>query len=196
MAVPMASFATAVTFGSFTRRAASFCVAGVALCDIPTCFITRQKSFCVAGAILLRRCQKMRCIFPGMGRPKLRKAPQHPHAQRLGSNPWQGAFSPRIDLSKCEGGTKDIISLYHDYEFRVQPTNRWAVLACHWVLVAFRACPKTNSSPKSCVCDHLSWPCSRLMICIWMNLVISSGIIMNIIYVYLYIYTYIQLYST
>ena len=31
----------------------SFCVAGVALCDIPTCFKTRQKSFfCVAGAIL------------------------------------------------------------------------------------------------------------------------------------------------
>ena len=166
IAVPMASFATAVTFGSFTRRVASSCVAGVALCDIPTCFITRQKSFCVAGARLLRRFQKMRSSFRGrrstlatsigvlrkwkaistlnrqishgpmiLGRPKLRKAPQHPHAQRLGSNPWLGAFSPRIDLSKCEGGTKDVISLYHDYEFRVQPTNRWAVLACHWVLV-------------------------------------------------------------
>ena len=43
----------------------SFCVAGVALCDIPTCFMTCQKSFCVAGAILLPRFQKMRCIFRG-----------------------------------------------------------------------------------------------------------------------------------
>ena len=30
----------------------SFCVAGAALCDIPTCLITCRKSFCVAGAIL------------------------------------------------------------------------------------------------------------------------------------------------
>ena len=28
------------------------CVAGVALCDIPTCFITRRKSFCLMGTIL------------------------------------------------------------------------------------------------------------------------------------------------
>ena len=37
----------------------SFCVAGVALRDIPTCFMTCQKSFCLAGAILchvFRRC--------------------------------------------------------------------------------------------------------------------------------------------
>ena len=31
-------FATVVTFGGFRRRVASFRVAGVALCDIPTCF--------------------------------------------------------------------------------------------------------------------------------------------------------------
>ena len=36
-----------VTFGGFKRRV---CVAGVALCDIPTCFISCQKSFCVTGA--------------------------------------------------------------------------------------------------------------------------------------------------
>ena len=42
MAVPIASFATMVTFGGFRRRVASFRVAGVALCDIPTCFITCQ----------------------------------------------------------------------------------------------------------------------------------------------------------
>ena len=56
MAVPMAaSLATVVTFGGFRRRVASFRVAGVALCDIPTCFITCQKSFCVAGAIYSHR---------------------------------------------------------------------------------------------------------------------------------------------
>ena len=43
----------------------SFCVAGAALCDIPTCLITRRKSFCVAGAILLRRFHKMSCSFRG-----------------------------------------------------------------------------------------------------------------------------------
>ena len=65
MAVPMVSSAKGVTFGGFRRRVASFRVAGVALCDIQTCFITRQKSFCVAGAILLRRFQKMCCSFRG-----------------------------------------------------------------------------------------------------------------------------------
>ena len=58
MAVPMVSSAEVVIFGGFRRLVASFRVAGVALCDI-------QKSFCVAGAILLRRFQKMCCIFRG-----------------------------------------------------------------------------------------------------------------------------------
>ena len=40
-------------------------MAGVALRDIQTCFVTCRKSFCVAGAILLRRFQKMRCSFRG-----------------------------------------------------------------------------------------------------------------------------------
>ena len=43
----------------------SFCMAGAALCDIPTCLITRRKSFFVAGAILLRRFHKMSCSFRG-----------------------------------------------------------------------------------------------------------------------------------
>ena len=43
----------------------SFCVAGAALCDIPTCLITCRKSFCVAGAILLRRFHQMSCSFRG-----------------------------------------------------------------------------------------------------------------------------------
>ena len=60
-------------YGKFCRRGrflevsyvvvASFRVAGVALRDIQTCFVTCRKSFCVAGAIPLRRFQKMRCIF-------------------------------------------------------------------------------------------------------------------------------------
>ena len=40
MAVPMGSFAEVVIFGGFRRVVASFRVAGVALCDIQTCFVT------------------------------------------------------------------------------------------------------------------------------------------------------------
>ena len=58
MAVPMVSSAEVVIFGSFRRLVASFRVAGVALRDIQTCFVT---SFCVAGAILLR-CFFRRCV--------------------------------------------------------------------------------------------------------------------------------------
>ena len=63
----MVSSAKGVIFGGFNRRVASFRVASVALRDIQTCFVTCGKSFCVASAILLRRFQKMRCIFPGRG---------------------------------------------------------------------------------------------------------------------------------
>ena len=65
MAVPMVSSAGGVIFGGFQRFVASFRVAGVALCDIQTCSVTRRKSFCVAGAILLRPFQKMRGSFRG-----------------------------------------------------------------------------------------------------------------------------------
>ena len=65
MAVPMLSSAEVVIFGGFKRLVASFRVAGVALRDIQTCFVTCRKSFCVAGAILLRRFQKMRRSFRG-----------------------------------------------------------------------------------------------------------------------------------
>ena len=51
------------TFGGFKRRATSFCVAGVALCDIIRC----RKSFCLTGAILLRGGQKMSCILWSAG---------------------------------------------------------------------------------------------------------------------------------
>ena len=65
MAVPMVSSAEVVVFVGFKHLVASFRVAGVALCDIQTCFVTCRKSFCVAGAILLRRFQKMRGSFRG-----------------------------------------------------------------------------------------------------------------------------------
>jgi len=61
MAVPMVSSAEGVLFGGFKRRVASFRVAGVALRDIQTCFVTCPKSFCVAGAILLRPFHR-RCV--------------------------------------------------------------------------------------------------------------------------------------
>ena len=50
-------------FGGFQRLVVSFRVAGVELRDIQTCFVMCRKSFCVAGAILLRRFQKMCCLF-------------------------------------------------------------------------------------------------------------------------------------
>ena len=65
MAVPMVSSAEGVIFGGFEGRAASFRVAGVALRDLQTCFVTCRKSFCVAGAIFLRRFRKMSCSFCG-----------------------------------------------------------------------------------------------------------------------------------
>ena len=61
----MVSSAEGVIFGGFKRLVASFCVAGVALRDIQTCFVTCRKSFCVAGVTLLRRFPKMRCSFRG-----------------------------------------------------------------------------------------------------------------------------------
>ena len=55
MAVPMVSFAEVIIFGGFKLLVASFRVAGVALHDIQTCFVTCRKWFCVAGAMLSRR---------------------------------------------------------------------------------------------------------------------------------------------
>ena len=65
MAVPMGSSAGGIIFGGFRRLVASFRVAGVALRDIQQRSVTCRKSFCVAGGILLRRFQKMCCIFRG-----------------------------------------------------------------------------------------------------------------------------------
>ena len=49
----------------FKQVVMSFCLAGAALCNIPTCFIPRRKSFCVAGAILSRHFHRMSCSFHG-----------------------------------------------------------------------------------------------------------------------------------
>ena len=65
MAVPMVSSAEGVILGGFKHRVASFRVAGVALRDVQTCFVTCRKSFCAAGAILARRFRKMSCSFRG-----------------------------------------------------------------------------------------------------------------------------------
>ena len=65
MAVPMVSSAEVVIFGGLKLLVVSFRVAGVALRDMQTCFVTCRKWFCVAGAILLRHFQKMRCSFSG-----------------------------------------------------------------------------------------------------------------------------------
>ena len=65
MAVLMVSSAEVAIFGGCKCLVASFRVAGVALGDIQTCFVTCRKSFCVASTILLRRFQTMRCSFRG-----------------------------------------------------------------------------------------------------------------------------------
>jgi len=62
------SSAEVVIFGGCKCLVASFRVAGVALRDIQTCFVTCRKSFCVASAMLLRRFQTMRCSFRGRRR--------------------------------------------------------------------------------------------------------------------------------
>ena len=61
--VPMRKISKGVIFGGFKCDVASFCVAGVALCDMWTCLVTCRKSFCVAGALLLRRFHNMSCSF-------------------------------------------------------------------------------------------------------------------------------------
>ena len=66
MAVPKAIAAKIITCRvGLKRRAASFRVAGVALRDFPTRFLTCQTSVCVTGAILLQGFPKMISIFRG-----------------------------------------------------------------------------------------------------------------------------------
>ena len=102
MAVPMVSSAKGVTFRCCRCRVASFRVAGVALRDIQTRFVTVRKSFCVAGAILLRRFQKMSSRFRD--------------SEHFGRDPrhcaWQAQHFRRVVLlrvlceSHCQGCVK------------------------------------------------------------------------------------------
>ena len=116
MVVPMVSSAEVVIFGGFKLLVASFRVAGVALRDIQTCFVTCRRSFCVAGAILSRRFQKMRCSFSWQaqhfGRVQRHFAWQAQHFRRVvlrvfceshwqGCVKWQGANSV-AGVAVCE----------------------------------------------------------------------------------------------
>ena len=65
VAVSMGEAAKPILLNVSKQAVISFCVAGVALRGIPTCFMMCQKSFCVARAILVLHFQKMRCIFRG-----------------------------------------------------------------------------------------------------------------------------------
>ena len=60
MAAPPANSAKAVVFGGSTNRVASFCVAGVALCDTPCLERVENRRVWQAQCF-----QKMRCIFHG-----------------------------------------------------------------------------------------------------------------------------------
>ena len=79
----------------------SFCVAGVALCDMPTCFMTCQESFCVARAT--------RNTFAAFSEGALHFSW---HAQHFGDLPchfvWQAQHFRRVVLrifreSQCQG---------------------------------------------------------------------------------------------
>ena len=65
VAVSMGEAAKPLLAEGFKTGCISFCVPGVTLCDIITCFMTCKKRFCGAGALLLQRFQKMRCISRG-----------------------------------------------------------------------------------------------------------------------------------
>jgi len=102
MAVPMVSSAKGVTFGCCTCRVASFCVAGVALRDIQTCFVTRRKLFCVAGAILLATLSEDALLFSWQA--------QH-FGRALRHFAWQAQHFKRVVLrvfckSYCQGCVK------------------------------------------------------------------------------------------
>ena len=114
MAVPMVSSAEVVLFGGFRRLVASFRAAGVALRDIQTCSVTCRKSFCVAGAILVRRFQKMCCIFRGRRSTfDSRRAHRHfswqaQHFRRVvlrvfGKSHWQGCVKWRQSANSVAG---------------------------------------------------------------------------------------------
>ena len=69
-----------LSFSKVSKRVVmSFCEAGAALCDIPTCLITCRKSFCVAGPILLRRFHKISCSAASFSQDELQFSWQVQH---------------------------------------------------------------------------------------------------------------------
>ena len=88
---------------------AAFRVAGVALRDIQTCFVTCRKLFCVACAILLRRFRKMSCSFRGRRRT-LDVSIAILHGRRNASDVSCCVFFANRIVSAASGGGKAQIS--------------------------------------------------------------------------------------
>ena len=127
--LPMVSSAKGVAFGGFQCRIASFRVAGVPLCDIPTCFMTCQKSFCVAGAILchvFRRCVAFFVAGAALERPPM----SFLRGKRSTFMPCCMFFANRI-VSAAQSGDKVEIpwQAWHfvtcDEHLRMPRTKRW-----------------------------------------------------------------------
>ena len=101
----MVSSAKGDAFGGFTCGVASFRVAGVALRDIQTCFVTCRKLFCVAGAILLH-------TFATFSEDALQFSRQAQHFGRVHLHfAWQAQHFRRVMLrvfceSHCQGCVK------------------------------------------------------------------------------------------
>ena len=109
MAVPLVSSPKGVIF--------AFRVAGVALRDIQTCFVTCRKSLCVAGAILLRRFSEDALQFSWQaqhfGRVHRHFARQAQHFRRVvlrvfyeahwqGCVKWRQGADSVADVAFCE----------------------------------------------------------------------------------------------
>ena len=97
----------------------SFCVAGVALCDIPSCFKSRQKSFCVASAILLLHFQKMCCISRGR-RSTLDTSDVLLRGRRS-----------TFDVSCCVFSANRIVSAAQSGDKVQIPRQAWHFVTCH-----------------------------------------------------------------
>ena len=97
----------------------SFCVAGVALQGIPSCFKTRQKLFCVAGAILLLHFQNMCCIFRG-SRSTLDTSDVILRGRRS-----------TLDVSCCVFSANHVVSAARSGDKVQIPWQAWHFVTCH-----------------------------------------------------------------
>ena len=121
MAVPMVSSAKGVPFGAFQRRLASFRVAGVALRDIFQHVSRRVKrGFCVADATLLRRFQKMHCLYRGR-RSTLETSDGYLIFGRLST----------LDVSCCVFSANRNVSTARSGDKVQSPWQAWHFMTCH-----------------------------------------------------------------